>query len=68
MNKMSLFSILVGCILIIATIAAIIYIPEPKYEPYIEKQIPLADDTNATAESVSTLVNSLNDFSFFIIF
>ena len=65
MNKMSLFSIIVGGIIVIAAIATIIYIPTLKNEPYTEKQIPLADDTNATAESVSTLVNSLNDFSFY---
>jgi serpin B len=29
-----------------------------------QTDIPLADDTNATAESVSLLINSLNDFSF----
>ena len=64
MNKSGLFSIIVGCIIVIASIATIMYIPKPKEEPKTEKQIPLADDANATAESVITLVNSLNDFSF----
>ena len=64
MKKISLFSILVSCIIVIAAISSIIYFQEPKDDINIETQVSLADDTNATAESVSSLVDSLNDFSF----
>jgi serpin B len=41
-----------------------VYLLFPESEIVITTQVPLADDTNATAESVSSLVDSLNDFSF----
>ena len=58
MKKISLFSILVSCIIVIAAISSIIYFQKPKDDINIETQVPLADDTNATAESVSSLVDS----------
>ena len=39
------------------------YFLKPESEIFTT-QVRLADDTNATAESVSSLVESLNDFSF----
>jgi serpin B len=41
-----------------------VYLLFPESEIVITTQVPLADDTNATAESVNSLVDSLNDFSF----
>jgi len=62
MKKIGLIAIFVSTILVIAAVFSILYFREP--DVVITTQIPLADDTNATAESVSTLVDSLNDFSF----
>ena len=62
MKKTGLLVLLV-CVLIVAAGFSIVYFIGPG--PGIKKiVVPLADDTNATAESVSSLVNSLNDFSF----
>lgn len=62
MNNKGLFAIIASCI-IIATIFTVLYVQNISPEPE-EKQIKLADDTNATAESVNSLVAALNDFSF----
>jgi serpin B len=64
MNKIGLISIFVGFILIAAAVISVLNFQDDDTEPMITKEIPLADDTNATAESVSSLVDSLNDFSF----
>jgi serpin B len=61
MNKIGLISILVSCIIIIAAAYSFVNNQDPDIE--ITTQIPLADDANATADSVNSLVDSLNDFS-----
>jgi len=62
MKKIGLIAIFVSTILVIAAVFSIFYFQDAEVE--ITTQVPLADDTNATAESVNTLVDSLNDFSF----
>ena len=62
MKKIGLIAIFVITILVIAAVFSIFYFQDDEVE--ITTQVPLADDTNATAESVTTLVDSLNDFSF----
>ena len=64
MNNRSLLAIFVSCIIVIAGIVTIVYFTKPETNINISTQIPLADDSNATAESVSLLVDSINDFSF----
>lgn len=63
MKKMGFLSIIIGCLIILAGIVYTLYFVAPNSD-LITTQIPLADDTNATAESVGSLVDSLNDFSF----
>ena len=63
MKKIGLIAIFISCLIALAAIFS--YINFQKQEPEVKtKIIKLADDTNATAESVNTLVDSLNDFSF----
>ena len=62
MKKIGLIAIFVSTILVIAAVFSIFYFQDDGVD--ITTQVPLADDTNATAESVNTLVDSLNDFSF----
>ncbi len=62
MEKMGLIAIFVSAILVIAAVFSIFYFQDDEVE--ITTQVSLADDTNATAESVNTLVDSLNGFSF----
>jgi len=62
MEKIGLIAIFVSTILVIAAVFSIYYFQDDEVK--ITTQVPLADDTNATAESVNTLVDSLNDFSF----
>ena len=64
MKKIGLLTIFVSCILVAAAVFSIAYFLEPESKVVSATQVPLADDTNATAESVNTLVDSLNDFSF----
>lgn len=64
MIKKILITAFISCIIVIAGIVTFIYFNESKPEFNISTEIPLADETNATAESVSLLVDSLNDFSF----
>lgn len=62
MKKIGLIAIFISCLIAIAAIFSFINLQKP--EPNIGTlPIKLADDTNATAESVNTLVDSLNDFS-----
>ena len=62
MKKIALVSIIVSIIIVIAAAFSITYFQKPDIK--FSTQIPLADDTNATADSVNSLVDSLNDFSF----
>ena len=64
MENRRLLAIFISCVIIIVGIVSIIYFTKPEPNINISTQLPLADDTNATAESVSLLVDSLNDFSF----
>ena len=63
MKKIGLIAIVVICLIAIAAIFSFINYQKPGSEVQT-KTIKLADDTNATAESVNSLVDSLNDFSF----
>ena len=62
MRKFSILSILVICIIIVSAVFAVMFLQQP--DVTTKKQKPLAKDTHATAESVDSLVDSLNDFSF----
>ena len=63
MKKIGLIAIFISCLIALAAIFS--FINFQKQGPEVNtKIIKLADDTNATAESVNTLVDSLNDFSF----
>jgi serpin B len=64
MKKIKLYSIFSIFIIIIAAIFSFIYLTNLEPGIKITKKVPLADDANATAESVISLINSLNDFSF----
>ena len=64
MKKMTIMSIAIAVIIIISGIFYSLYFLKDDSGFSTTKQVPLADDTNATAESVSLLVDSLNDFSF----
>ncbi|KYK29400.1 hypothetical protein AYK20_05480 [Thermoplasmatales archaeon SG8-52-1] len=64
MNKVKSFAIVSIFIILIATVFSFIYLTNLKPEIKITEKVPLADDANATAESVISLINSLNDFSF----
>lgn len=61
MNKRSVLPVGVSGIIIVAAVVSIVYLQQPS--PIIKTQVPLADDTNATASSVISLVEALNDFS-----
>jgi len=64
MKKFSLIAIGVCFLIVIAGIFSVIYLNES--QPYKESTIPvrLANDKNYTAEKLSSLVDSLNKFSF----
>lgn len=64
MKKIGLPAMVISCLIVLAAVISILYFLEPESKPISTTQIPLADDTNATAESVSSLVDALNDFSF----
>ncbi len=64
MKKIAIFSIIVCSLIILSGIFYTVYFLNKDSKIITNTEIPLADDTNATAESVSILVNSLNDFSF----
>ena len=64
MKKIALLSTIVVCLIIIAGIFYSVYYLNDEPDYTTRTQIPLADDTNATAESVSLLVDSMNGFSF----
>ncbi len=48
-------------VIVIAAVVSLVYFQEPT--PIEETEVPLADDTNATASSVISLVKALNEFS-----
>ena len=64
MNKTKIFSIIAGCLIVFSGVIYVVFFQNNDSDIIKETDIPLADDTNATAESVSLLVDSLNDFSF----
>ena len=64
MKKMTFLSISIAGLIVISGIFYAVYFLKEDSDIITETQVPLADDTNATAESVSNLVVSLNDFSF----
>ena len=63
MNKIKIISIFVVSLVVFSGIIYVIFL-QNNNDIITETDIPLADDTNATAESVSLLVDSLNDFTF----
>ena len=63
-KKIQIFSIIVICLIVTSGIIYTLYSLNENSNIETSKLIPLADDTNATAESVSKLANLLNDFSF----
>jgi serpin B len=64
MKKMTIFTVIIALIIIVSAIIYADYYLEDDSKITTKTDVPLADDTNATAESVSLLVDSLNDFSF----
>jgi serpin B len=64
MKKIEILSIMIACLIILSGIFYAFYFLGEDTNFNTSTQVPLADDTNATAESVSLLVDSLNDFSF----
>jgi len=64
MKKMTFLSIAIAGLIVISGIFYAVYFLKEDSDVITETQVPLADDTNATAESVNLLVDSLNDFSF----
>ena len=63
MTKQKTVSIIVSCILIIVAISAGIFYFGGDFFPNVKGQ-PVAVDTNATMESVSSLSDAMNNFSF----
>lgn len=64
MNNKGLIAIIVSILIITAAFVTLILVNMPKKNNPNEFTIPLADDSNSTAESISSLVDSINDFSF----
>ena len=62
MKKIGFIAIPITCIVVIGTVISLVDLSEPN--PKTTTQIQLADDANATAESITTLVDSMNNFSF----
>lgn len=64
MKKLGLIAIGICFLIILAGIFSVIFLM--KFEPYKETETPvkLADDSNYTAEKLSSLVDSINKFSF----
>ena len=63
-KKIAIYSLIVVCLIIVSGIFYSIYILKDETDIDTSTLVPLADDTNATAESIDLLVDSLNDFSF----
>ena len=64
MKNKGLIAIIASVLIITTAFVSIMYINIPKKKNPEVMIIPLADDTNATAESIVSLVESLNEFSF----
>jgi len=64
MKKLGILAIIVSCLIVAAGALSVLNSHESEDKPVITTQAPLADDSNATAGSVISLVDSLNDFSF----
>ncbi len=62
MNKKQIMSIAVIALIVGAVFISIFY--KPKDSDVESEDVPVAIDTHATAESVRSLVDSINDFSF----
>jgi len=63
-KKIKIVTIIVSCLIVFSVILYAVFFMKEDSNVITETDIPLADDFNATAESVSLLVDSLNDFSF----
>jgi serpin B len=61
---MKITTIIISCLIVLSVILYAVFFMKEDSNVITETDIPLADDRNATAESVSLLVDSLNDFSF----
>ena len=61
MKKLSLIVIVMVCLTVFTGVFSVMYLKESKPS---ETTVRLADDTNYTVESLSSLVDALNDFSF----
>ncbi len=64
MKKIGLLTIAIGCLVVVAGVFSIVNFLEQDPVKISTTPVRLADDSNATAESISSLVDSLNDFSF----
>ncbi|MDH7506865.1 MAG: serpin family protein [Candidatus Thermoplasmatota archaeon] len=64
MNKISLITIGVFCLIFIAGIISVVYFKKSEDFQYTTTPVKLADDSNYTAEKLSNLVDSINKFSF----
>lgn len=62
MKKLSLIVIIMICLTVVTGVFSVMYLKDSK--SYSESSVRLADDTNYTVESLSSLVDALNDFSF----
>jgi len=65
-KKLSIIALIVICFVVIAGVLGIFYIKDidPEDDEPSSSEMRFADETGATAESVNSLVDSLNDFSF----
>lgn len=65
MQKLGILAIGVSCLIVAAGALSVLYSQESGEDESVTKaQVRFADESNATAGSVNTLVDSLNDFSF----
>jgi len=68
MQKLGILAIIVSCLIVAAGAVTWLYLNESQNNTgetsITETQVRFADESNATAGSVNTLVDSLNDFSF----
>lgn len=68
MKKLGILAIGVSCLIVAAGAVTVLYLHESKDDTgeisITETQVRFADESNATAGSVISLVDSLNDFSF----
>ena len=62
MKKLSLIAAGMICLTVLAGVFSVMYLKQSK--PNNETYVRFADETNYTVQSLSSLVDSLNDFSF----